>query len=187
MSPLVIVFHAAFRSNNVLATATASALGVVVTTGLVGRFIYGMVPSVGGHAEELELIAGRFERLRAQLAPVLEGARDRERLDRLVERAAAELPRGSLVVALVREPVSAAILRVRLRLVKGLFAGGAQYERFKLSLLRMRRLRFQIAFYGGLRKLLRGWRVLHASLAVFLVVVIAVHIGVSLYLGYGLL
>jgi hypothetical protein len=29
--------------------------------------------------------------------------------------------------------------------------------------------------------------VFHASLAAFLVVAIAVHIGVSLYLGYGLL
>ena len=45
---------------------------------------------------------------------------------------------------------------------------------------------FQIAFYGGLRNLLRNWRVMHASLAVFLVLVMAAHIGVSLYLGYGL-
>jgi len=187
MSPLVIVFHAAFRSNNVLATATASALGVVVTTGLVGRFIYGLVPAVGGHAEELELIAGRFEKLRSQVGPMLEGARDRARLDRLTSQASAEVPRSSLVVALVKEPVSGLILRLRLWLVRGLFEGAVPYERFKVSVLRLRRLRFQIAFYGGLRKLLRGWRVLHASLAVFLVIAIAVHIGVSLYLGYGLL
>jgi hypothetical protein len=32
---------------------------------------------------------------------------------------------------------------------------------------------------------MRTWRVFHASLAGFLVVAIAAHIAVSLYLGYG--
>src|SRR5207253_3099457 len=41
MSPLVIAFHAAFQSNNQLATGTAAALLVVVLTGIIGRFIYG--------------------------------------------------------------------------------------------------------------------------------------------------
>jgi thioredoxin reductase/Pyruvate/2-oxoacid:ferredoxin oxidoreductase delta subunit len=186
MSPLVIAFHAAFQSKNVLATATAGALGIVVGTGLIGRFIYGMVPSVDGHAEELELIAGRFERLRSQVEPLLAGARERGRLDKLVESAAAEVPRSSLIVALLREPVAGVRFRVRLLRVRFLFTSPAQYARFRISVLRLRRLRFQIAFYGGLRNLLRNWRVMHASLAVFLVFVMAVHIGVSLYLGYGL-
>ncbi|HYD41203.1 MAG TPA: hypothetical protein VEB43_10280 [Anaeromyxobacter sp.] len=37
-----------------------------------------------------------------------------------------------------------------------------------------------------MRRLLRGWRAFHASLAVFLVLAIAAHIAVSLFLGYGL-
>ena len=186
MSPLVIAFHAAFQSNNVLATATAIALGIVVGTGLIGRFIYGMVPSIDGHVEELELISGRFERLRSQVEPMLAGARERDRLDRLVESATAQVPRRSLIVALLREPLSGLRFRVRLARVRFLFTGPSQYARFRISVLRLRRLRFQIAFYGGLRNLLRNWRVMHASLAVFLVFVMTVHIGVSLYLGYGL-
>jgi thioredoxin reductase/Pyruvate/2-oxoacid:ferredoxin oxidoreductase delta subunit len=186
MSPLVIAFHAAFQSKNVLATATAGALGIVVGTGLIGRFIYGMVPSVDGHAEELELIAGRFERLRSQVEPMLAGARERSRLDKLVESASAEVPRSSLIVALLREPVSGIRFRVRLLRVRFLFTSPSHYARFRISVLRLRRLRFQIAFYGGLRNLLRNWRVMHASLAVFLVFVMTVHIGVSLFLGYGL-
>jgi dihydropyrimidine dehydrogenase (NAD+) subunit PreT len=183
----VIAFHAAFQSNNLLATATTVALVIVVSTGLIGRFIYGLVPSIGGHAEELELIAGRFERLRAQLEPVLAGARERKRLEKLIESASAPLPPSSLVFAMLREPVDGARLRFRLWLVRDLFTVSGRYSRFKIAVLRLRRLRFQIAFYGGLRNLLRGWRVMHASLAVFLVFVIAVHIGISLYLGYGLI
>jgi thioredoxin reductase/NAD-dependent dihydropyrimidine dehydrogenase PreA subunit len=97
MSPLVIAFHAAFQSRNLLASGTAAALGVVVVTGIVGRFVYGVVHSP---------------------------------------------KRGS--------PVSDA----RARRLKG--------------------------FLGG-------WRTLHAALAVFLVVAIALHISVALYLGYGVL
>ncbi len=52
---------------------------------------------------------------------------------------------------------------------------------------RLARLRWQIRFYASLKRLLRGWRVFHATLATFLVLVIAAHIGVSLYLGYGLI
>jgi dihydropyrimidine dehydrogenase (NAD+) subunit PreT len=186
MSPLVIAFHAAFQSNNVLATSTAVALGIVVGTGLIGRFIYGLVPSVDGHAEELELISGRFERLRATVEPMLAGARERNRLDKLVASATAQVPKRSLIVALLREPLSGLRFRFRLLRVRFLFTGTSQYTRFRISVLRLRRLRFQIAFYGGLRNLLRNWRVMHASLAVFLVFVMTVHIGVSLYLGYGL-
>jgi anti-sigma-K factor RskA len=43
----------------------------------------------------------------------------------------------------------------------------------------------QTGFYRSLKRLLSGWRLLHAALAVVLVLVIALHITVSLYLGYG--
>ena len=186
MSPLVIAFHAAFQSKNLLATGTAAALLIVVTTGLVGRFIYGMVPSVGGHAEELEIIAARFERQRADLEPVLQAARGREGLLGLVSAATGDRPRKSLLLALLLEPLEGLRLRFQLRRVRSDFPGTLPYARFRVAVLDLRRLRFQIAFYGGLRSLLRNWRVLHASLATFLVFVMTVHIGVSLYLGYGL-
>ena len=117
---------------------------------------------------------------------MLAGARERNRLDKLVASATAQVPKSSLIVALLREPLSGLRFRIRLLRVRFLFTGTSQYTRFRISVLRLRRLRFQIAFYGGLRNLLRNWRVMHASLAVFLVFVMTVHIGVSLYLGYGL-
>jgi hypothetical protein len=45
MAPAVIAFHAAFQSRNLLASGTTVALAVVVATGLVGRFAYGVVHS----------------------------------------------------------------------------------------------------------------------------------------------
>jgi hypothetical protein len=121
MSPAVIAFHAAFQAKNLLAISTAVSLGVVFATGVVGRFIYSLVPGAGGMEVALEDLLAQRERLQGN--------------------------EGRLAVA---------------------------------------RLRLQIRFYGTLKRLLRGWRAFHATLAAFLVVAMALHIGVSLYLGYGI-
>jgi len=184
MSPLVIAFHAAFQSNNFMASATSLSLAVVILTGLIGRFIFGLVPAQGGKAEELEDLAGSFERLRAFAAPEL--AHAGARATALLDRATAPVKAGSLLAVFVRYPFEAASLRVRLVTLRGLFPDRERYLELKDTLVKLGRLRWQLRFYGSLKRLLRGWRVFHATLAVFLVFAIVAHIAVSLYLGYGL-
>jgi thioredoxin reductase/Pyruvate/2-oxoacid:ferredoxin oxidoreductase delta subunit len=184
MAPLVIGFHAAFQSNNLLASATAGSLLVVVSTGIVGRFIYGAVPSDGGKAIELAELLGYFERLRDEQGAVLAAAGPRAKA--ILDRATAPLSRRSFALLFVLMPLEALALRIRLRGVRWRFVMRAQYLDFRDAVIRLSRLRWQIRFYGSLKRLLRGWRAFHASLAVFLVLAIAAHIGLSLYLGYGL-
>jgi dihydropyrimidine dehydrogenase (NAD+) subunit PreT len=185
MSPLVIAFHAAFQSNNGLATATAASLAVVVGTGIVGRFIYGAVPTERGKSVELAELLGRFERLRAEAAPLLREAGDDA--EALLARASAPVEAGSLPVLFVRWPAEAIALRLRLARLRPRFGEAAAYRTLRTELLALVRLRWQIRFYSSLKGLLRGWRVLHASLAGFLVIAITAHIALSLYLGYGLM
>jgi thioredoxin reductase/Pyruvate/2-oxoacid:ferredoxin oxidoreductase delta subunit len=186
MSPLVIAFHAAFQSKNQLATGTAMALAVVVLTGIVGRFIYGLVPSVEGHVEALEALVEKFQRIRERAKPVLEKSRNPRRLERTLDLATREVPRASLLGLAVRLPASALRLRFGIWRVRRYLPDPKSYRRFRDDLVRLNRTRFQIGFYDALRGLLRGWRVFHAALAVFLVLVMAAHIALSLYLGYGL-
>jgi hypothetical protein len=183
MSPLVIAFHAAFQSNNLLATGTAAALAVVVSTGIVGRFIYSVVPSERGKAEELEDLRGRFERIRDDLAG---GSTVGPAASRLVARVAAPVKAGSFALLFLALPFEAIAIRLRLLAVPR-FADRQLRRVFREEVLALGRLRWQIRFYASLKRLLRGWRAFHASLAVFLVLAIAAHIGLSLYLGYGLL
>jgi dihydropyrimidine dehydrogenase (NAD+) subunit PreT len=185
MAPLVIAFHAAFQSNNLLATGTAGALGIVVSTGLVGRFIYGVVPSDGGKSVELADLLARFERLRDEMGPLLDEAGAPART--LLERATAPPKAGSLLMVFLAIPAQAVVFRARLLVVRRRFRSPERFALFKTAVVRLGRLRWQIRFYASLKRLLRGWRVFHASLAVFLVLAIAAHIGLSLYLGYGLL
>jgi thioredoxin reductase/NAD-dependent dihydropyrimidine dehydrogenase PreA subunit len=185
MSPVVIAFHAAFQSNNGLATATAASLAVVVSTGIVGRFIYGMVPVSGGKTVELHDLLARWERERDALRPALAPGADASRVDELVGRITAAPAGGSLLTLFARLPGETVGLRFSLARLRPLFADAAAHREFRAELLRLVRLRRQVGFYRGLKRLLSGWRLFHASLAVFLVLLIAAHIGVALYLGYG--
>jgi hypothetical protein len=185
MSPLVIAFHAAFQSNNGLATATAASLAIVVSTGIVGRFIYGLVPVSGGRTLELADLLGRWERERDALHAHLAPGADRGPVDGLIARLAEAPAGGSLLALFARLPGDAVGLRLRLRGVRSSFGDAGAYREFRREVLRLVQLRRQVGFYRGLKSLLSGWRLFHASLAVFLVLVIAAHIGLALYLGYG--
>ncbi len=187
LAPSVIAFHAAFQSRNLLATGTAGALLVVVATGIVGRYVYGLVPRTGARAEELADLQAELLRLRDEVEPLMARARDPGRVRRIFLSAAAPAKGGSLLLALARRPFQSVATRVRLRSVRSLFPSREGYQALRAAYLRAERLRVQIGFYRSLKKLLGGWRLFHASLALFLVLVMAAHIGVSLYLGYGLL
>jgi thioredoxin reductase/Pyruvate/2-oxoacid:ferredoxin oxidoreductase delta subunit len=186
MAPLVIAFHAAFQSRNALATTTAGSLVVVVITGLIGRYVYGLVPSAGGHVEEMEDLQQRFVRVRGEMEPLLARAKKPERLRRAFDRVTTPAAGKSIVFLLLTIPIRRLATRLNLALMRRHFPGRGSYLEFKDDYLRMERLRVQIRFYRSLKKLLSGWRIFHAALATFLVFVIAAHIGVSLYLGYGL-
>jgi hypothetical protein len=185
MSPLVIAFHAAFQSNNQLATATAGSLLIVVLTGIIGRFIYGLVPSSGGTEMEMSDLLGKWERMKARLAPAIEASDNPELLQSLTRDATQKEEGHSLVGLFLRMPFAAVRIRLRLLRARFHFHDRSDYQEFRDDYLALRRLHLQVAFFTGLKRLMRTWRVFHASLAVFLVVAIAAHIGVSLYLGYG--
>ena len=188
MSPLVIAFHAAFQSNNLLATATAGSLMVVVLTGLVGRFLYRLVPTRDGRAIELAELASRWEQIKGRVAPLLAGVRAPERVER-VERvlaiATAPASGGSLFRLLGAMPFAALRNRWQLSRVARLFPSAQHHRDFVETFRKLNRMRTQVGFYRGLKRLLSVWRVFHVALAVALVFVICAHIGVSLYLGYG--
>jgi thioredoxin reductase/Pyruvate/2-oxoacid:ferredoxin oxidoreductase delta subunit len=184
LSPLVIAFHAAFEMNNGLATGTYAALAVVVLTGVIGRYIYGLVPAhTGDHFVELEELGASFERLRAYAAPELVGTSDGAAL---LDRATSPVRSGSLLALFVRYPFESISLRIRLRLLRRRLQVPEHYRDLRAALVQLTRLRWQLRFYKSLKRLLRGWRLFHTTAATFLVVTLVAHIGLALFLGYGL-
>jgi hypothetical protein len=185
MSPLVIAFHAAFSSNNELATMTYASLLVVVGTGAVGRYIYGLVPGAGGRSEELSDLLAQRERLMDHLLPLTEMVKNPQVIGRVLETVSGERTDGSLVLALLRHPFERLALHLRLVSVRRALADDEAFAEVRGDLRRLQRLRLEVRFYRNLKSLLSAWRLFHAGLATFLVLIIAAHIGLSLYLGFG--
>jgi hypothetical protein len=157
---------------------------VVVGTGIVGRYIYGLVPAhKGDHFDEMVDLAANFERLRAFAAPELTHTSGGAAI---LDRATSPVRSGSLLALFLRYPFEIAALQVRLWLLKRRLQFPEHYPDLRAALIKLARLRWQLRLYKSLKKLLRGWRMFHATLAVFLVLVLTAHIGLALYLGYGL-
>jgi hypothetical protein len=186
MAPLTILFHAAFRFNNLIATFTYGSLVVVVVTGIIGRYIYSMVPGAGG------VRFGELEDLRRAWAELVEEIRSDLGSDvapawlghlleppvpaRKASPIHALLAVLSWPVAALRTRSAARALSRRLTAERGLALRAAVDQ--------MVRLRLQIEFFGGIKRLLATWRFGHSLLALFLVVVIILHVAVSIAFGY---
>jgi hypothetical protein len=185
MSPLVIAFHAAFQSNNLLATSTTVSLAIVVLTGVVGRFIFGVVPSGVGQASELGELLKRYEKLKTRAETDMEHtATDASRVARVLEHATTPPRELSVLAFLFHMP----LLRLRdeldLRHLKKAFKSQENFQEFRENFAKLRTLQAQVTFYRGLKRLMSVWRVFHVVLAICLVVMISAHIGVSLWIGY---
>ncbi len=188
MSPLVIAFHATFRSNNVLATSTSVSLAIVVATGVVGRFILKLVPSTEGKTQSLGEVTTRLEKVKARMSARLDSVTevtDIRKVKAVLARADAASKSGSLLSFLINRPILGARDQVALGAVAGEFPTGAHYREFRHSFAELRKLQTQVTFYASIRRMLSVWRVFHVVLAVLLVVMITAHIAVSLYLGYS--
>jgi hypothetical protein len=181
MSPVAIAFHAAFMSNNLIATSTYLSLVIVVGTGVIGRYVYGLVPGAGGRSPELAMLKGQLERQRKQV----DDTGWPRALHVAWARAASPPAEGaSLFLGLMTLP----LVRLRDRLVlfsaRSAFANRPAWIEARETLSELGRLRMQVGFYRELKRFLSVWRVLHVVLAILLVMVMTGHIGISLYLGF---
>jgi hypothetical protein len=186
MTPLVILFHAAFRFNNLIATFSYGSLIVVVVTGLIGRYIYSMVPGTSG------LRRGELQDLQRSWVETVAGVRtdlgesaSPEWLERLLTPPipARETSAARAFRAVLEWPGSA----LRARSGARSLARRLPHDRGRdltTAVGQMVRLRLQIEFFGGIKRLLATWRFGHSLLAFFLVVVIIVHVAVSVAFGY---
>ena len=185
LSPMVIAFHAAFQSNNLLATSTAASMLVLVSTGLMGRYLVRLVPMQDGKPIGIDDLKRQLEGLKAQLASLLRGAEGDWDLDSLVESGPALAGGGAFASLGALFPADTFYVARLVRKARKSLGGDARLADVARSLSAMMRVRTQIRFYGALRRYLAVWRVLHVGLSFFMVVLIVAHVGVSLYLGFN--
>ncbi len=185
MSPLVILFHAAFGSNNMVATLCYSSLICVVGTGLVGRFLFGLVPIAGDHYLEMTELRSRMEQLRGSLNPLLEKVKKPQEIHWLLRKATSPPPEGmGFFRALLSFPLDAIRVRLSLLSCRSFFPARHDYHEFNVMIKRLLRLKRQASVFRTAKNVMNYWRGFHVVLAVFLVLVIVLHVATAWYLGY---
>lgn len=183
LGTILIVLHSAFQARNHVAQAAAWSLGVLVLTGLLGRYMYALVPrGEAGEEESEEAVRARVAALRRELAVRLQ-PEQRAVVWPLADTPVAE---GGPVKALLRLPLlplDRLRERRRIRDARAALAstGGDLVLDLATQLLedsgRLRAL-------ARVRDLFVWWRALHRAFAIVMVLAMLVHVGVALYYGY---
>jgi hypothetical protein len=179
---LFVSFHSAFQLRTPIATTTALSLGVVVVTGLIGRFLYALVPKVDDQplTRAIDALDQAMPGMRAPVMaaigafppPVLAGNAG-------LIRAIAAVPRWRRVshdrreaLALVVSPhVNALSERASRRAGKKLLR-----EVVKQSSAEVRA--------GSSAVLLRAWRSVHRFFAILMLLSVGAHVGIAWHYGY---
>lgn len=197
-TPVIVTFHTAFKCRGLAGLAYWTMISVAVS-GLVGRYVYAKIPrsihAVKLTVTELEaqtasLSAGLEETslLRAEdLAPLL-------KLPPLAEIRAMNLLRALWILLRMDLMRPLLISRLRRRGLRGsqkiLTLGGilASHNQDVESILsnvkRQSRLCAAMAFLDRTERVFHLWHVIHRPFSISFVVLIAVHIGVALSVGF---
>ena len=180
---LLIAFHSAFQFRTAIAVVTAASLGIVVMTGLLGRYLYALAPRPD--VAMLDKSLGTLDSLVPDVSPRV---REALRNNRPSEHDANEW----LVRKLVTIPGWFTESRRRKHLV-GLAIEDAPRVRiltpkeeraFRKAKLQVQKFCAQEVVAVAATSLLGSWRGLHRFLAIVMVLLVPVHIGVAWMYGY---
>jgi hypothetical protein len=180
---LLILFHSAFQFRTPIALVTAISLGIVVLTGVVGRYLYALTPRPDRAVLEEaldsldELAPGCSARVHHALAIHRVTQVDAHRW--LLAKLAAvpkwvrdARSRGFLVSYVIEDaPVTEAW-------------GRKERRRFRKAKRAVRKYATREVVAVGASSLLQSWRGFHRLLALILVLLVPVHIAVAWIYGY---
>jgi hypothetical protein len=172
----LVSFHSAFQLRTPIATASTVSLGLVVLTGLIGRFLYALAPTSG--RERLRVALDDFERLEP-------GQRD------LIAGAIAANPGPDV-------PANASLLRSLFAIPSWRLAGSARRraiaqlvppkrertQELQGAIVELEKAAAAEARAAGTAALLRSWRGLHRFFALVMLAAVFLHAGVAWYYGY---
>lgn len=180
---LLVVFHSTFELRTRIAATTAASLAVLVATGIVGLYLYRLLPKPGllpfqSRVAEVEQVIPSFaKRVRDQvgavhcttLPPNASLLRTLLTVPRWTLEARAR--RRAVAKAAARDGTIAALRKEERRLIRNLV--------HELSDLAASEVDANAA-----AALMRSWRSLHGFMAILMVLSVAVHVAVAWFYGY---
>lgn len=180
---LLVVFHSTFELRTRIAATTAGSLGVLVVTGVIGLYIYRLLPKHGLLAfqerlAEVERVVPTFaKRVREAVAEV---------------RVTTLPPNVSILKTLLTVPRWTLEARARRRAVMQAAKKDAVIRQLrKEERALIRDLVHELADLAAAQvdsdagsALMRSWRSLHGVMAILMVLSVGVHVAVAWFYGY---
>jgi hypothetical protein len=180
---LLVLFHSAFQLRTAVATVTSVSLAIVVVTGLVGLYLYLLMPKAG--------LAPFKERL-SEIEPLLPGVV--QRVDEFVQKTpATRLPLdASFLRTLWTIPRWVVQARARRRGVADAARGDQLFRAVaKADPTLARDLVYELGVRASAevdthagRAVMGSWRSLHRFLAILMLLSVSVHIAVAWFYGF---
>ena len=185
LGPVLITLHTSFKFNGLISVAYWSMV-VVVLSGFVGRYLYVRIPrSIRGRELSDAELAERASELKRELASADLPPR---------VAAAVQVFEASAIPATEKEATWPGLVFGELRMKLRLFALRRRTHRRPeyavvaetLGLIAERAVLLRrIAYLKKTRRLFDLWHVYHKPLALLMAVIVALHVAIVVYLGYG--
>jgi len=187
--PVLVTIHTSGKLHGLVAVAFYS-MWAVVLSGIVGRYLYAKIPrTISGSQMTLKEIEG-------ELGEVVSLLRVNEKRDVVLKGIESFLSRtrkqtggllrtlARVVVDDLRRPLSALVVW---RIVGAdRLLGFRERARVSRLVLRQQRLLNKLAVLDAMKSIFSYWHVFHKPFTVITFVIVFLHVGVVVYLGYGL-
>lgn len=188
MGPLFIILHTSFKVQGLIAVSFWSMVAVA-TSGILGRYLYLQIPrNRSGDELNLQQIMALDESFSRDLQETLN--LDEEKIYRLEELVRSHVEKDRTTFALLTGLILRDLLRpfqlYRLKKVlsKELFITEPYLHRVVQLAWRKMNLQRRIALLNQIQQLFHYWHVFHKPFAIIMYLILFVHVGVAVWLGY---
>jgi hypothetical protein len=184
LGPVMILFHTAFKFGGLVSVSFWSMVAVVAS-GVVGRFIYIQIPRT---IEGRELSLNEVKEMKGNLEDILKGAYQQNEITYLPQLTAAitlQKQEGSFFSGLINQyfEEKKAVRRVKHILRENGVPGSGVGNVVKLVKNEIA-LNKRIERLQTMQKLFKYWHVAHLPFALVMLVIMVIHVGITLALGY---
>lgn len=185
LGPVMILFHTAFKFGGIVSVSFWSMVAVVAS-GVIGRFIYIQIPRT---IEGRELSLGEINAMKSNLSEILKGSYglDETSYQNIVS-ATRVAPQGASGNLLSRMMFKYVADRKTISGVKFILRSNnlAPTDVKKIARLIQEEISLnnRIDRLQSMQNLFKYWHVAHLPFAVIMLIIMVVHVGVTLALGY---
>jgi dihydropyrimidine dehydrogenase (NAD+) subunit PreT len=187
LAAVVILLHTALIMHNAFALALYISLGLLLLTGIIGRYLYVMVPTdPRGRPLTHEALVDLSDRMKEQYSDLFGQLDATIEVSKVLDRG--YQPNHSFAMLLLR---LFTIWPYRLFQLSGIFrrahrqlAEKEAFAAFKHYGTEMARLHLQLEIAWRIKRLLSLWRHGHAILAMLTVALVTIHVIIEIEVGY---